>query len=203
MSQLLQVFAHYQKSRCKLGPVSLLELLNQHHIILHFLRSIIRLGCPAPLVLQCMICSVHLKRAVLDAFFFFQQLIFCFALPDTELSHFHGSVRWVIYRYLTLRKENLKMTHTTQCMQVIAYLPHCQVWGCRTKVRGITLAFPTLLTTRRQVSLRGPIRTDHHMDILVAPLAPKVRACLSACSRLSCTFSCQFNCSHVHLWIVF
>lgn len=80
------------------------------------------------------------------------------------------------------------MTHTTQCMQVIAYLPHCQVWGCRTKVRGITLAFPTLLTTRRPVSLRGPIRTDHHMDILVAPLAPKVRACLSACSRLSCTF---------------
>jgi len=77
------------------------------------------------------------------------------------------------------------------------------VWGCRTKVRGITLAFPTLLTTRRPVSLRGPIRTDHHMDIPVAPLAPKVRACLSACSRLSCTFLVIFNCSHVHLWIVF
>lgn len=62
------------------------------------------------------------------------------------------------------------------------------MWGCRTKVRGITLAFPTLLTTWRPVSLRGPIRTDHLMDTLVGPLAPKVRACLSACSHLSCTF---------------
>jgi len=46
-------------------------------------------------------------------------ILFCSSLFSALLQltlschTFHGSVRWVIYRYFTIGKEKLKMTHTT------------------------------------------------------------------------------------------